>query len=185
MILTRSKLPFVVLVVVLCGRAAYAQNAGGEGAHSTMSVSIVGQSSEQLGTLWPGVSLSAGVHVPVAGAIAIRTEAMVAGFIAGGDVIADCLPGAPCLDKSTPGGIFGGTASVLLRRASFPLYAAIGIGAWRSMSDSDGFKTGPTFAVGVAMPSSSRFALELRYDRPTEPIGLMNSTFAIGVRVRP
>jgi hypothetical protein len=150
-----------------------------------MSLGIAGQSSEQLGTLWPGVSLSAGLHVPVAGPIAIRTEAMIAGFIAGGDVIADCLPGAQCIDESTPGGIFGATASLLLRRASFPLYAAIGIGTWRSMSDSDGFKSGPTFTLGLAMPSSSRFALELRYDRPSEPIGLMNSTFAIGVRVRP
>ena len=150
----------------------------------TASLGVMGQQTSHLGSFWPGVVGSAGFSVRIAPFIGVRAEGEAAGFPAGGSAEADCIANAVCRSEKTAWGIAGASALMLLRHDDFPLFAGIGVGAWRA-SDADGFHGGPTYAGGLTLSRRRRIAIEARYDRPSTAMGIVTSMLSFGFRFAP
>jgi hypothetical protein len=168
----------IAFATLFVASAAAAQTRG------TASLGVMGQQTSLLGSFWPGVVGSAGFSVRIAPFIAVRAEGEAAGFPAGGAAEADCIANAVCRSEKTPWGIAGASALVLLRHDDLPLFAGIGVGAWRA-SDGDGFHGGPTYVGGLTLSRRRRIAIEARYNRPSTAMGIVTSTLSFGLRFAP
>jgi hypothetical protein len=146
---------------------------------------VIGQQNSVLGSFWPGVVASAGFTVRLAPLLALRTEGEAAGFISGGSAEADCIANLKCPSSKTPWGIGGGSALMLLRHDGFPLFAGVGLGAWRASDSDDRLRSGPTYVGGLTLSSRRRVAIEGRFSRPSTAMGIVTSTMSVGVRFSP
>jgi len=176
--MTQGRARRIAFAAVFVGSTAAAQTRG------TVSLGVMGQQTSLLGSFWPGVVGSAGISVRVASFIGVRAEGEAAGFPSGGAVEADCIANAVCRSEKTPWGIAGASALVLLRHDDFPIFAGIGIGAWRA-SDDDGWHGGPTYVGGVTLSRRRRIAIEARYNRPSTAMGIVTSMLSFGFRFAP
>jgi hypothetical protein len=150
----------------------------------TASLGVIGQQTSLLGPFWPGVAGSGGVNIRLAPFLATRAEGEAAGFLTGGAAQADCLVNSKCLNEKTPWGIAGVSAIAVFRHDGFPIFAGIGLGAWRASED-DRMRTGPAFVGGLTLSSRRRIAIEGRYNRPSTAMGIVTSTLSFGLRFAP
>jgi hypothetical protein len=151
----------------------------------TTSIGVIGQQTSLLGSLWPGVVGTAGFNIRLAPFLTARAEGEAAGFLSGGSAVADCIANAACVSEKTPGGIAGGSALIVVRRDGFPIFAGIGLGAWRATSDDDRMHGGATYVGGIILSTRRPIAIEGRFNHPSTAMGVVTSTLSFGIRLAP
>ena len=178
----RRKTWVAFAVSLLCASNAVAQHASA--LRGTASLGLIGQQTSMLGSFWPGAVGSAGFSVRLAPILSVRAEGEAAGFATGGAAEADCIANAPCPSWKTPWGIAGGSALLVVRHEGVPIFAGIGIGAWRA-SDDTRIRNGATYVGGVTLSSRRQIAIEGRFNRPSTAMGIVTSTLSLGLRLAP
>jgi hypothetical protein len=145
----------------------------------------MGQQTSLFGAFWPGVVGSAGFSVRVARFVGVRAEGEAAGFPAGGAAEADCIANARCISERTPWGIAGGSALMVVRGEALPIYAGVGVGAWRASDGDDRLHGGATYVGGLRLSRRHHVALEGRFNRPSSAMGTVTSTASFALRFSP
>ena len=85
------------------------------------------------------------------------------------------------MSNSTQGGIGNGSAVILVRRVGFPLFAGVGLGAWRASDDGDRLHGGHAYVGGLTLSSRHHIAIEGRFSDPSTAMGIVTSTMSVGI----